>query len=476
MQKYSFIFKKYLFWWVIGLFIFIPLYPKFPFINVPGTYVAIRLEDILIAVTFVWWVLSIGNEFKDLFKKTITQTFLLFWGVTLLSLFSGIFLTQTVVPHLGLLHYLRRVEVMVLFFIAASAITSFKQIKIWLLTMLVVTILAVLYGFGQQYLSFPVISTTNREFSKGLILTLTPDARVNSTFAGHYDFAAYLAVTLTILSSVLLFYKRIVIRLLIALTSLFSLIILSLTAARISFAACVIGITSVFIISGHKKLILLLAGLVLFAFIVSPDLRHRTVATITVNILGGGGPKYILTPEQLEAERATSSAEQKFSAEQFSSQSATLSSVPRDISPGEPVNSTELGVYRSFGIRLNEEWPRAIRAFLKNPFLGTGYSSLTIATDNDYLRALGETGILGFLALFLILLFILKHFWLFIKKKSKDKGLDFYLLVGIFGSALTILINATFIDILESSKIAQLFWLTLGLGYGITNLREGTKP
>ena len=57
---------------------------------------------------------------------------------------------------------------------------------------------------------------------------------------------------------------------------------------------------------------------------------------------------------------------------------------------------------RSVSIRLNVEWPRAIRAFSKNPLLGTGYSSITLATDNDFLRLLGEVGLVGALAFFLI--------------------------------------------------------------------------
>ena len=57
---------------------------------------------------------------------------------------------------------------------------------------------------------------------------------------------------------------------------------------------------------------------------------------------------------------------------------------------------------RSTSIRLAVEWPRAMRAFYKSPFLGTGYSSITLATDNDYLRALGETGILGLTSFVLI--------------------------------------------------------------------------
>ena len=56
-----------------------------------------------------------------------------------------------------------------------------------------------IFAFGQQYLDWPVISTTNSEFAKGLILRLTPEARVNATFAGHYDFAAFLAMAFCVI-------------------------------------------------------------------------------------------------------------------------------------------------------------------------------------------------------------------------------------------------------------------------------------
>ncbi len=36
----------------------------------------------------------------------------------------------------------------------------------------------------------------NREYSKGAALTLSQDARVQSTFAGHYDLSAFLVLLL----------------------------------------------------------------------------------------------------------------------------------------------------------------------------------------------------------------------------------------------------------------------------------------
>src|SRR3989344_2558583 len=332
MLKLSNLFEKYLIWWVLGLFIFIPLYPKFPLFNVPGTYVAIRMEDFLIALITIWWLIAICPRINEFLDKTLTKAVLLFWGIGLLSLFSGIFLTQTVSWHLGLFHWLRRVETMLLLFIAIDAFRSQKGFRFWLKVMLGVIMAVVIYGFGQQYLKFPVISTTNREFSKGLILFLSPEARVNSTFAGHYDLAAYLAFFMAVLVGFFFTVKKNFQKLIFLVTGLLSFILLALTAARVSFLASVVGIAAVLFFTGRKKLILLLMVAAALAFVVSPDLRHRTVATLTVNFLGGGGAKYT-PPPQLPGNT------DKFSIENAATGSATPSGVPVDVAPGEPIDT-----------------------------------------------------------------------------------------------------------------------------------------
>lgn len=461
MQRLSQVFDKYLFWGVVVLFVFIPLYPKFPILNVPGTYVAIRLEDFLIALLILGWFLAILPKFKQFLQSTLTQTFLLFWLITFFSLISGIFLTQTVVPHLGFLHYLRRVELMLLFFVSLQAVKTLKEVKILLVVMLATTLVIVLYGFGQQFLAFPVISTTNREYSKGLILTLSGGARVNSTFAGHYDLAAYLAMFLTLASAMFLYHRQIRKKVLIIGISAISFILLSMTAARVSFFAALLGIACAIWLCGPKKLLLVLVALLVFAFIISPQLRNRTLDTITVNLLNQDVERYSPPPQNPNPSGA-------FSLENAATGSATPSGVPRDIAPGEPLNTTQLGVYRSFGIRFNDEWPRALRAFYKNPLFGTGYSSLTIAVDNDYLRSLGETGLLGTLSLSLIFFFLIKNMWRFLSTRKKD--FSFYLMAGLLSMILALLANASFIDVLESSKIESLFWMILGVGAGILKL------
>ena len=125
--------------------------------------------------------------------------------------------------------------------------------------------------------------------------------------------------------------------------------------------------------------------------------------------------------------------------------------------------STEVFEDRSTSIRLNVEWPRAIRSLTKNPLLGTGYSSISLATDNDYLRALGEVGILGFSAFMLVFVNIYK---LIIKSLRNIGKLDIserVFVTGYIGGIIGTLSNAMFIDIFEASKFATIFWLFMGI-------------
>jgi O-antigen ligase len=103
---------------------------------------------------------------------------------------------------------------------------------------------------------------------------------------------------------------------------------------------------------------------------------------------------------------------------------------------------------RSLNIRLNVSWPKAIKAWIKNPILGTGFSSVGLASDNDYLRTLAETGSFGFIAFTAIIVRIL-NLWF----KSKDK-----IVLATACALLGLLLNAAFIDIFEASKVAIIFW------------------
>lgn len=125
----------------------------------------------------------------------------------------------------------------------------------------------------------------------------------------------------------------------------------------------------------------------------------------------------------------------------------------------------------STGIRLDYTWPKAIEGFTRNPLLGSGYSTLTKSkiedfteaesTDNDFLRALGETGLLGFLAFFGTVGVVI---WKAISSFSKIKDPFFATIVaGICASIIGLLVNAVYIDVFEASKIAYVFWILVAI-------------
>lgn len=469
MQKFYLVSNNILFYLLIGLLVFIPLYPKYPLFSIESTFVAIRLEDLLIGgVLLIWFLLNVTN-IKKLISLDIVRAFLLFFFIGGLSIFSGIFVTHSVDPHLGLLHWLRRIEYMSLFFLAITAIRSVRQVKILLGVMIVTSLIVILYGFGQIYLNFPVISTTNSEFSKGIILYLTEGARVNSTFAGHYDLAIYLSIILIFIGSLLLYFRNIFSRLALASLGGAGLYLLGQTASRVSFLATLVGLSLVFLLNRKRLLLIALLFGAMTLVVAIPELRHRLVATVTVNLLGGGGAKYappenkvtpFTNPKSLPEDQREQLLEQARKEATDPSKVDTTTSV--DAVPGEPVNTTELGVYRSFGIRFNVEWPRAINAFLKNPILGTGYSSISLATDNDYLRSLGETGLLGTLSLGLIFALLLK---LIIQSLKEAQGFRKCFLISSLCSIVTVLVTALFIDVLEASKAAEFFWILAGVAW-----------
>ena len=117
----------------------------------------------------------------------------------------------------------------------------------------------------------------------------------------------------------------------------------------------------------------------------------------------------------------------------------------------------------SFATRLQIEWPRAVKAFLHNPIVGTGPSSITEATDNDYLRWIGEFGLLG-TTLFLFILFtIIKDVWTHSRRlNEQDRAVYYGFLFGTFA----LLFNAGYIDVFEASKVAFTFWTYAGIVIG----------
>jgi len=443
------------------LILFIPLYPKFPLFGVTGTYVAIRLDDIVIAlVLFCWLIFQIKNRFP-IFKQKITWLFLVYFVAIFVSFINAFLVFQTEPPQILLLHLLRRFEYMSLFFVAIESVKTIYDFKFYYFFGLISTILVAIYGYGQKYLNFPIISTMNSEFSKGQLLQMNIWTRISATFAGHYDLAAYLSVILIIILGVALITQNKPLKIFSFLVWLPIYQIFTFTASRISTFAFLGGAVITLFFLKKYLWIIPITGLVIFSIFQSEDLSQRLLATIPAL-------KNQFFSNQTETKSVTSSITPipiiaVPTVKPIITKTTPVPTIIRHQPEPYPEIDADVGVARSGEIRFNAEWPRAITAFKRNPLLGSGPGSITLATDNDYLRNLGESGLFGFVSFFAIsLFFVIKTLPILLKKTPTH----FNLISIIFlGSMLTTLANAIFIDVFEASKTAYLFWIMTGFYY-----------
>lgn len=491
------------------LLAFIPLFPKLPLFDaIPGYIVRVRLEDFLVAGTLVVWLIQLWRRKVSFGPNPLAKPILAYLTVGVLSMVSAVFITRTVPLesiHISkmVLHFLRRVEYFSLFFVFYSSVKSLKQLKIYL-GILVVTVVGVtLYGYGQKYLYWPAFSTMNREFAKGWALYLTQHARVLSTFGGHYDLAAYSMMMLVILWAIFFNLKRNLqkIAIFFVIAGVFWLLIL--TASRTSFIAYITGVTVLFALwvftRGIRWSVPRWTGVVVLSIVVmllfgdlsdrflkllKLDQRVSNIKTLLTrpfgtppknaeiafleNNLEAVTSKSDFPPLPVRPTDVTDEIPQGFEATRSATGAAIVRVVPRTYSRNALVYDL------STGIRLDALWPMAWKGFLRNPLLGSGYSTLNKtqvtelteaeSTDNDFLRALGETGVLGFLTFGWILWMVLYLIWKTFTE-TDDRILSGFM-IGLAALIIGLLVNAFYIDVFEASKVAFSFWAVVGLVLG----------
>jgi len=502
------------------LLVFITWYPKLPSVHIVHTWVYIRFEDFFILLTvLIWFMQFIFRRTK--FPPKIWTTFFAYWGVGLLSLvLSLVFIAPHLAnffPSVAVLYYIRHIEYLVLFFVAFSTIKSTKDIRDYLIILSIAVLGFSLYAFGQRFyldlwtafpkffekypFCFPSFQTGNEEFAKGVPLCLPKDARITSTFAGHYDLAAYLVLVIPVITTVAFFIKKRIYQILAFALTLISIAVLIFTASRVSFVAYLFGLTIALILVNRKKFILpfyVLSVVLLLIFSGSTAKRFMETFSLVSVVVNNQGQVVgqVGLPTDLKNKIATNVYENvptqnlpqgsgflglpQLSNLQKTNQAIVTSALSIaqakkfKLENGGVEISTVSGSFLvkkvlvydiSFTTRFQAEWPNAWNALLRNPLFGSGFATVTLAVDNNYLRILGETGLLGmaaFLAIFFALGLILKQ----ALPEITDKPSKAYLF-GIVGGVAGLFFNATLIDVFESSKVAETLWILLGFFAGI---------
>lgn len=481
---------------LVGYIFFIPLYPKLPFKMVDYTYIAIRLEDIFVAIVYFVFFIQLLRK-KVALNKTYFVLFILFWISVFISFYLGFFVQHTIViKNVGFLNSLRRIEYMSIFFVFASSVKTRKDVIFYLRFILSTIAIVTVYGLGQKYVGWPAVQTMNPEYAKGYVLILDSWARISSTFGGHYDLSAFLLFFMPFLLALTVkVNKWFYILFLLALSNLV------LAGSRVSYGAYILSVLPFLLFYRKWKLLLLTVVATIGLTSLSSNLTQRInrsfqtkqifidkttgqttvprrlrpddlpvgdfiidkkganrravdVGNIDINSKDAREVRLNLLDEiRKEAKKTgrilTTEEENRLLNEAFNNMRVVSAVIP-DI---------------SVATRLQVEWPRAIRAFLRYPLFGKGPSSITEATDNDYLRWLGEFGIIGAG----IFMFILAKLFFSLFAATLKRTPDQFLIAGILAGYFGLLINAVMIDIFEASKVAFTFWMVMGIYVGYSS-------
>ncbi len=531
---------------------FIPLYPKIPLTDlIPGYIVRLRLEDFFVAAAAAWWGIQVLRK-KIHWRTPLTAAIGGYVLIGLISNLSGMFLTQTIPTtfvHVGksALHWARYIQYFSLFFIAYSGVKTRAQGLLAVSTSILTVVLVGIYGYGQKYWYWPLYSTMNREFSKGLRLVLSPYGRVQSTFAGHYDLGAYLVIVIPFALALFFVLGRRELlpswiktrwirplRIVSFLAWFSGLWLLVMSASRAAFVGYLAGLGLVLLIWAWKIkdwrwFLTRSIGFFLFSTIMLVfvgDLRTRFAQLIdqnkyprvhtayhTVNDYANNPQKFLaFVGVNVEVSDEQKSLQQLEA--ELNEQGMTLSDTqplprPSDVTVDVPLKEFDLddpaatlaaNVIRqgdklvqqqtfsdcalkrslSLCIRLETLWPQAIQGFLKNPVVGSGYATLTKSqveqfteadsTDNNFLRTLGENGVVGF-AFFYGAIGLSMWFSWRMAFDSSDTVLSSFG-IAAFAGAVGLLLNAVYIDVFAASKVAYTFWLMQGVVLAV-GVKEG---
>lgn len=520
------------------LLIFIPLYPKLPLLDVKNTWVYIRAEDFIVFAVLISWLILLFQK-RITLKTPLTIPIMVFWLIGAIATIHGILLIFPTISNahsnVAFFSLVRHIEYISLFFIAFFAIQSKKQLNYVIATLAMTLTGVILYGFGQRFLGFPAYLTMNEEFAKGIPIQLSELSRVPSTFAGHYDLAAYLVLIVPILFSLIFGIKNIFVKIGLGIISALSIVLMFMTVSRVSFVVLFISFFIVLFFQKRKLVFLSIPLIIIFGVVFLStnssilDRFSRTVSEVQVLVdaeTGGslGHVEYVTSDYFKDKTVITRPVEGRDDElpgvtveDRLQDKSYVIlppSSIPEtvplvkavNISNGEilpqgtgyinlylsPVEGKPINFYYelppnfvsspsaqvmvvdgdflikrasaydlSFTTRFQGEWPNAIEAFKKNILVGSGYGSVSLAIDNNYLRILAEIGLVGFISFFLLFITLA----IYIKRiyPDIDSKVAKAFILGFGAGVVGLLLNAILIDVFEASKVAFSLWLLFGI-------------
>lgn len=386
--------------------------PKINIISFENITAGIRIDDILIFISFLAYLLfSSKDPTLDLRKyKQIKTIFYIYFIFILFSTILGIILGNVKLL-ISIIYVIRKLEYFTLFYIGYDYAKSDKKIfTLFNIIVLFNFIIIILQMYG-----YVGAISSGRVYTR--ILT-----RYYSIFNGPYEMSAFL----------------------LGIVPFYTLKLIKKENMLISFASLGMILFNIIQSGSRSSIVLYIFIVILMLLRQEKNLRIKFTFTAFLILILMFSMNIVDAIYKNTRFNTLKLSEIKSSVE-YSWSNKNIDNINENI---------DLSFYdygdASFNIRIMK-WCNYLDGFLMRPLFGLGMSIVKNASDGAYIRCLVESGIIGSI-IWLFLMFKV------ITIKLKDKFKQNY----IKYSWILLLLGAVFIDLFDASKIMCFYWFLLG--------------
>ncbi len=407
-----------------ALFLF-PLYPKIGLIRVQGTYIPVRIDDLIVAALALIWIAALVRARRwPEFPRTVSLLALAWIACGLVALVIGAFLLNTVALLEGFAYWAKPIEYLLLGLIAYDLVrTGSLNPRAVLVTVFAAAAVVVAYGLLERAGVLPRLPGQSP----------IPNS-VLSTVGDPHELATYLGI-IVILGIALWHRAPGPMRGLLVAIVIGGAGVMFFTAARTEWIALIVCLLALAAWRPVRLQALLVLGLVVVMTLAGPlsqmvGSRFPAGPTSSPPVTGNPGPG-----------------------------SPAPSPTPRPDNPNTVTDRfLEAAFYSTLGSRLLR-WPRLIEVGMRNPLLGAGPSAATEAADNYYIRSFVEVGLVGTAVFLALLVAVARAAW---RARRSDDPLTGSLARGLVAAMLFLAIVGLLIDSWVASRVMELFWPLAG--------------
>lgn len=419
--------------------VILPLYPKVGLLSVSGTYVPIRLDDVVTVAVVVAWAWALARE-RRLPRIPPIAHFVVAWlAFGLIALVIGAAVLQTIGWATGFLFWAKPIEYLLLGWVAYDLVDRPERFRMMLWVVFLTA--AVVLGYAMLERFDWVEPAPNYVYDVS-----QRRGELGSTMGDQHQMATYLGIVGLVGAA--LWHRASGPTRLVGLLGLAAIGYVVVHASARSEFLGLLGSAAVLAAWRPARLAATVLALSLVLSFMVPESVERTLDTV---FLRGGSPAETATPTRSpagESPRPTSPTP--------SGSGATPPSAP----PVDVSNRfDDLESDRSLEMRLRERWPMFLRIAARSPIFGAGPSAASEAADGYYIRSFTEVGLVGTTAFIAIIVAVVA--WMRRASRVSDRLLAAAAIGFVFATIFTALVGVL-IDTWVASRVMQLYWPLAG--------------